>query len=82
MYHFLVGIVVIITVITWSLSILAALLSLVDFNNYSVFLVIVFFVLPILFDMSGYVLLYRHSKGHSQTTLLKKVGQKYTVLVC
>ena len=71
---FFVGIVIILTVITWSLSLLAALLSLVDFKNYSVFLVIVFFILPLLFDVLGYVLLYRRLQGHNQTTLLKKVG--------
>ncbi|CAB3979452.1 D(3) dopamine receptor-like [Paramuricea clavata] len=66
------GIVVIATVVAWFLSLLTALLSLVDFENYSVFLIIVFFILPVLFDILAYAFLCRASKGHNKTTLLKK----------
>ncbi|XP_028403209.1 sphingosine 1-phosphate receptor 2-like [Dendronephthya gigantea] len=66
------GYVIISCVIVWFLSLLAALLSLVDFKNYSIFLVTVFFILPFLVEVFGYVLLYCCSKGRTQTTLLRK----------
>jgi high-affinity K+ transport system ATPase subunit B len=72
-YYLFLGIVIIATVVAWLLSLLTALLSLVDFENYSVFFVIVFFILPVLFDILAYAFLYRASKGHNKTTLLKKV---------
>ena len=68
------GVVIGTTIVAWLLSLLVALLSLVDFKNYSV-LVVVFFMLPILLDVLGYTSLYRSSKGHNQTTLLKKVSE-------
>ena len=61
--------------IAWLLSLLAALLSLADFKNYSIFLVLVFFMLPALFDILAYAFLYRSLKGHDETTLLRKVCQ-------
>lgn len=66
------GFVAIAVVITWFLSIFASVLSLLDFKNYSVFLVITFFLLPWLFDVIGYTLTYRSLEGESQTTLLRK----------
>ena len=66
-------IVVIASVVVWLLSFLAAFLSLGDFKNYSVFLVLVFFILPSLFDILVYAFLYKTLKKRNQTTLLRKV---------
>ena len=72
MFLLFLEIVVVASIVAWLLSCLTAFLSLGDFKNYSVFLVLVFFILPSLFDILVYAFLYKTSKKHNQTTLLRK----------